>query len=376
MSTDTKQKIQITLIAAFVNLFAGCGKLFLGITGQSQALVADGVHSLSDLLTDVLTLAAIGMGSKSADQDHPYGHARFETLAAVILGLSLLGVAVGIIWDAAQRLQQPEQLVQPGQLVLGMAILSIFANEGLYHYSKRVAKRTRSRLLMANAWHHRTDAISSVFVVIGVLATLQGYPMADAVAAIIVGMMIFKVGVVLIIDSLRELVDTGLPNKTIKKIHTSIMATDGVNAIHLLRSRQMGANALIDVHILVAPKISVSESHLISETVRHKLINDFETIEEVLIHVDAEDDEIEEVNIGLPSRNELLLQLDDCWKQTRIAGSIQAVNLHYLRGLVDIEVIIHRSLMPALNGADNIEQQFSQAVKELGFVSSFSVHYS
>ncbi len=200
--------------------------------------------------------------------------------------------------------------------------------------------------------------------------------MADSIAAIIVGMMIFKVGVALIIDSLRELVDTGLPSKTIKKIHTSIMATDGVHEIHLLRSRQMGANALIDVHILVDPKISVSESHLISETVRHKLINDFEMIEEVLIHVDAEDDETEEVSVGLPTRNELLAQLEECWQQTGIAGNIQAVNLHYLKGLVDIEIIFHRSLMPALNGADNIEQQFTRAVKELGFVSSMSVYYS
>ena len=376
MATDVRQKIRVTLIAALVNLLTGSGKLFFGLSGQSQALIADGIHSLSDLLTDILTLVAIALGSKSADRDHPYGHARFETLAAVVLGLSLISVAGGIIWDATERIQQPKQLLHPDQWVLLMAVLSIVANELLYQYTRQVARCTRSNLLLANAWHHRTDAISSVFVVIGVLATQRGYPIADAIAAILVGVMISKVGLDLIIDSLGELVDTGLPSKTIKYIRASIMATGGVNAIHLLRSRRMGANALIDVHILVEPRISVSEAHLVSEAVRHKLMNDFEEIDEVLIHVDPEDDEIEDVNTDLPLRNEVLAELEKCWKQTGIIGNIQSVNLHYLGGLVEIEVIIPRALIFMLNNVDHIEQQFSHAVNELDFVSSISVYYS
>ena len=286
-----KLKARASYVGAAVNVLQTLIKIGFGILGQSAALIADGIHSLSDLLSDLLVIIAVRLGSRKADYEHPYGHRRFETIATVILGVSLITIGGLISWSVMNRMAHPEHLPVPNVMGLGIAAVSILVNEWLYHYTKRIAKKTRSKLLMANAWHQRSDAISSLVVLFGIGAVMLGYPLADAIAAIVVALMVAKIGLNLVLDSIKELVDTSLPPKVIAEIRATIMGIDGVEGIHLLRSRQMGEDALIDAHIVVDPRITVSEGHTISDTVRDELVSRFDDVMDVLVHVDPENDE-------------------------------------------------------------------------------------
>jgi cation diffusion facilitator family transporter len=201
---------RVTLIGALVNLLLSVIKVIFGVISQSHSLVADGIHSLSDLISDGVIYAAAHHAHQEPDEKHPYGHGRFETAATLALGGVLILVAVGIIWDAADRLFNPERLLQPTALALLVAVISILAKELLYHYTVRVAQRIRSDMLKANAWHHRSDAVSSVAVLIGVGGTMAGLPYLDAIAAVVVGLMIARIGWELGQSAFQELVDSSL----------------------------------------------------------------------------------------------------------------------------------------------------------------------
>ncbi len=185
---------QVTLVGALINTLLSVVKIAVGLIAQSQALVADGIHSLSDLLSDVLVYVAAQHAGHGPDSDHPYGHGRFETAATLGLGILLVMVALGISWDAVSRLFTPEKLLHPGPMALYAAALSIVAKEALYHYTVRAARRIRSDMLQANAWHHRSDAASSIVVLVGVAGTMAGLPYLDAIAAFAVGLMVAKIG--------------------------------------------------------------------------------------------------------------------------------------------------------------------------------------
>ncbi len=331
-------KAKASYVGATVNVFQAAIKISFGILFQSAALIADGIHSLSDLLSDVLVIIAVRLGSREADHEHPYGHRRFETIATVLLGVSLIAIAGGISWSVIDRISNPENLPNPNPLGLAIAGTSIILNEWLYHYTKSIAKKTRSKLLMANAWHQRSDAISSVVVLFGIGAVMLGYPLADAIAAILVALMVAKIGLNLVLNSIKELVDTSLPPKLLKEIRTTIMAIDGVEGIHLLRSRQMGEDALIDAHIIVDPRITVSEGHTISDIVRDELISCFDDVIDVLVHVDPEDDEaLYESNKPL-TRIEVQTILNEYLAIVKPA--IDDFRIHYLNGQIEVEVIL------------------------------------
>ncbi|HFD79823.1 MAG TPA: cation transporter, partial [Gammaproteobacteria bacterium] len=185
---------RVTVVGAVVDLVLGVVKILVGWLSQSQALIADGVHSLSDLATDFIVLYAAKHSHREADEDHPYGHGRIETLATVGLGIGLIAVSLGIGFDAVERMNEPEHLPVPGMLALVVAAVSIVAKEVIYQYTRRAALRLRSNMLMANAWHSRSDAISSVVVVIGVGGAMMGHAYLDPVAAIAVAVMITKIG--------------------------------------------------------------------------------------------------------------------------------------------------------------------------------------
>ena len=337
-----KLKARASYIGAAVNVFQTLIKIGFGILGQSAALIADGIHSLSDLLSDLLVIIAVRLGSREADYDHPYGHRRFETIATVILGISLIAVGGAITWSVMNRMTHPEHLPVPNVLGLGIAAVSILVNEWLYHYTKRIARQTRSKLLLANAWHQRSDAITSVVVLFGIGAVMLGYPLADAIAAIVVALMVAKIGLNLALESIKELVDTSLPPKLVAEIRTTIMGIDGVEGIHLLRTRQMGEDALIDAHIVVDPRITVSEGHSIGDTVRDELISRFDDVTDVLVHVDPEDDEgLFEHNKPL-TRRDVQVLLDKYMAD--IKTSIEDFRIHYLNGQIEVEVILPFSL--------------------------------
>jgi cation diffusion facilitator family transporter len=333
-----KLKAKASYVGAAINVSQTLLKIGFGLLWQSSALIADGIHSLSDLLSDFLVIIAVRLGSREADYEHPYGHRRFETIATIILGLSLITIGGGIAWSVMKRMEQPEHLPTPDVMSLGIVVVSILINEWLYHYTKRIAKTTRSKLLLANAWHQRSDALSSVVVLIGIGAVLLGYPLADAIAAIVVALMVAKIGLSQLIASIKELVDTSLPPLLLAEIRATILAIEGVEGVHLLRSRQMGEDVLLDAHVIVDPRITVSEGHSISDEVRDELVSHFDDVMDVLVHIDSENDEGQFQKTTPLYRRDIKVLLDNYL--TAVKSDIIDFKIHYLNGHVEIEVIL------------------------------------
>jgi cation diffusion facilitator family transporter len=334
LSERSAETQRVTVIGALVNLLLAAVKLVVGFMAQSAALVADGIHSVSDLLSDVLVWFAARHAGEAPDAEHPYGHGRFETAATLALGILLGFVALGIVWEAVERTASGETAV-PGTLAIYAALFSIAANEGLYWYTVLVARRINSPMLKANAWHHRSDAVSSIVVLVGVAGAMLGWPYLDAVAAIIVGAMIAKIGWDLGWEAMCELVDTALDEEDVQRAREVIMAVDGVRSVHMLRTRKQGHEAAADVHVQVAPHLSVSEGHMISQAVEDRLKETVEAITDVTVHVDPEDDEQAPPCSGLPLREEAVAQLRTLWPQVPEPYDIV---LHYLSGKIHIEL--------------------------------------
>jgi cation diffusion facilitator family transporter len=266
------------------------GKVLAGIVGQSQALIADGIHSLSDLVSDALVLVAARWGSHAADDNHPYGHARIETAATAIVGFLLLAVAAGFLFDSVSRLLSPERLLQPGWIALVAAVVSVVAKEVLFHYTRRVARRTNSPLIDANAWHHRSDALSSVVVIVGVSGAMFGVFWLDAVAAIVVAVMVGWVGWRFIGSSVAELVDTGLSARKLKKLDRLILSVEGVRGYRQLRTRRMGGQAFMDVQLLLDGQLSLIEADAIAVRVQRLLIEQVPEMSDVVVGVRPDTD--------------------------------------------------------------------------------------
>jgi len=372
-----KDTIRVTLVGSVVDLLLGVAKILVGFAAQSQALIADGVHSLSDLVTDIAVLYAAKHSHQEADEDHPYGHGRIETVVTVGLGIALIGVAIGIMIDATHRLFNPNTLFSPGVLALSVAVVSVIAKEAIYQYTMVVARRYRSNMLKANAWHSRSDAISSIIVVIGILGSMAGLIYLDAIAAIGVGIMIAKIGWDLAWHSVKELIDTGLEAERVEAIEKSILDVDGVETLHILRTRQIGADALVDVHIQVGSHISVSEAHYISEIVRSKLIKEIEEVIDVMVHIDPEDDEHMPDITKLPLRREMLKKMETAWQNIEEAKEIENITMHYLQGKIQIELLLPLSILHNMrpDTEKELEQRFRQAVENVEEIEQLSVHF-
>lgn len=365
----------VTLVGAFINAGIATLKLLFGYIAHSQSLIADGLHSLSDLASDILLIFAASHSTRDADADHPYGHARIETLFSVVQGMILGGFAIGIGFDAVRRLLDPALLLQPKSVALYVALVSVIAKESLYHYTARAARRLRSSMLRGNAWDHRSDAISSVIVIVGVGGTLMGFKYLDALAAVGVAVMIIKISWDLIWQAMRELIDTGLEAERVEAIYASLMTVPGVNACHMLRTRKMGPDALVDVHILVDPTLSVSEGHQISETVRSKLINEIEEVSDVMVHIDPEDDERSASCCKLPERGEVLRRLHEQWQDIDAAPRVEDVRLHYLDGKVHVEVLLPLYVADSLDHARALSEAFRVAAQALPEIGGVEVHF-
>ena len=352
---------QVTLWGVFVNLVLSVAKLAGGFFGQSQALIADGLHSLSDLASDAMVFVAARHASEDADEEHPYGHARFETIATVALAVLLTIVGLGIAYDAIVSLVSDEVLEKPDLFTLWIAAFSILSNEALYHYTKHVGTRIRSKLLLANAWHHRSDAISSIVVLVGIAGTQFNMPKLDAYAAIIVAIMIARIGFKLGYDSVQELVDASLEPELVQKIRQNILSHEDVLELHMLRTRRLGHHAHVDVHILVNPKLSVSEGHHISETVEKSLKDSFDEINDVTVHIDPEDDEQEARSMHLPLRSELINELRNEWSSIPELDAIDDITLHYLKGQISIEASMALEKVDDLELTKELQLRFSKA---------------
>lgn len=329
------QARKVTLIGAAVNTLLGLVKVVGGFLFYSHALIADGLHSFSDLFTDMMVLFASKYGSQDADDGHPYGHQRIETAATLILALLLILTGIGIAWDSLQHIVS-HTVQSTHYLALLIAAISVVANEVLFYVTKRAGQRIQSPLIIANAWHHRSDSASSGIVLVGILGSLFGYTLFDLLAATLVGALIVKMGIDYGWDSVKELVDTGVAPAQVAEIRHAINQVDGVCKIHQLRNRKMGSDVLVDVHILVSPWISVSEGHQIAQRVHYALMRAIAEIKDVTVHVDPEDDEVLSPSRNLPSRSMLEKKLFNRW--TRQFPEIRAVILHYLEGQISAEI--------------------------------------
>ncbi len=271
------------------------------------------------------------------DADHPYGHARFETAATLLLGSALAVLGVSLLVMAGLRLQHPEEIQQVHPATFWIALLTLLAKEGLFRYLMSVAKRVRSQLLAANAWHSRSDAASSLVVLAGIGGNLLGYTFLDLVAAAVVGMMIARMGIKLALEAMAELIDTGLDAEEVEAIRKTLLETHGVRGLHELRTRKMADNALVDAHIVVDPKISVSEGHHIAESARHAVLNRHQVMD-VMVHIDPEDDLRHKPNAHLPGRHSLLEHLAGRLGDPGLPD--KRVVFHYLDGQVDAEIYL------------------------------------
>ncbi len=344
------QAKKITLIGAVVNALLGFIKLIGGVIFHSHALIADGIHSFADLVTDMMVLFASKYGSQDADESHQYGHKRIETAATFILALLLILAGVGIAWDSLDEIIF-NQHTMPSSFALPIAALSILANEVLFHCTRRVGKRIHSDLIIANAWHHRSDAASSAVVVIGLIGSLLGWVWFDGLAAIVVGCMIIQMGLSYGWNSVKELVDTAVDQQLLTEIEQIIRSIDGVQKIHQLRTRMMGGDIFIDVHIQVSPMISVSEGHFVAQHVHLALVEQLERVNDVTVHVDPEDDETSEPSFNLPNRQAVELEFLEKWRADY--PGIQHWILHYLDGSLSIDLICDQPL----GQADALQQR-------------------
>jgi cation diffusion facilitator family transporter len=274
-----------TWVSVGVNLVLTIAQVVVGVLAKSQGLIADGVHSLSDLVADFVVLLASHHSKKDADEDHPYGHHRFETAASLVLGMLLLAVGVGMLWSAARKLEAPETVATVHIVALWVAGGALIAKELLFRYMLSVAKRVKSSMLVANAWHARSDAASSLVVGIGIIGNLAGYPILDPIAALIVGFMVTKMGWGFSWDAMHDLMDRAVDEQEVQAIRSTLMETPGVAGVHDVRTRKMGDMIVVDAHIEVDANISVEAGHDIAVIARQRVLQRHRVLN-LMTHVD------------------------------------------------------------------------------------------
>lgn len=340
-----KEGQRITWVSVGVNLMLTVMQVLVGFAAHSQALIADAMHTLSDIVADAFVLFANRKGSQAADEEHPYGHGRYETAASLVLGLLLAGTGAGILVAAVGRLQDIGSAPAVGVAAMWAALATLAAKEGLFRYMIKTAERLRSPMLMANAWHARADALSSLVVAAGIGGALMGFSFADAAAALVVGAMIVRAGLRFAWDALRELIDTGLAAEDVAAIRRTIEGTSGVLGLHDLRTRRMANKVLVDAHVQVNPRITVSEGHRIAESARRRILDGHQEVLDVLVHVDAENDLYGNAAVGLPDRPLLLEHLSGLLGIAQ--GTLSGTMLHYLGNRVEAEVFVPSSYCDA-----------------------------
>lgn len=291
-SAREKEIYKVTLVGSFVNFVLVIFKFFAGIVGHSAAMLADAVHSLSDFITDVIVILFVHISNKPQDKSHDYGHGKYETMATALIGVALLGVGFGILWNGVNEIyafSKGEELQAPGMLALIAALLSIVFKEVLYQYTIIVGKKCNSQAVMANAWHHRSDALSSIGTAIGIGGAILLGPhwrVLDPIAAVIVSFFIMQVAVKLLIPCVEELLEKSLPESVEKEIEEIVLSFDGVTEPHHLRTRRIGNNYAIEIHVRMNGAIPLYKAHETATAIEVKLKDRFGEDTHVGIHVE------------------------------------------------------------------------------------------
>lgn len=274
-----------TWTSVFVNIALSGLQISVGLLARSQGLIADGIHSLSDLVADFVVLFASHHGAREADAGHPYGHQRFENAASLVVGTLLLAVGAGMAWSAIGKLENPESIPVVHVVALAVAAVALVAKEILFRYMLKIATRVKSSMLVANAWHARSDAASSLVVGIGIAGNLAGYPLLDPIAALIVGLMIVKMGWGFAWEALHELMDRGIDEQEVAAITSTLAGTPGVMGVHDVRTRKMGDMIVVDAHIEVDATIPVEAGHDIAVAARRNVMMRHRVLS-LMAHVD------------------------------------------------------------------------------------------
>ena len=276
---------KVTFISILVNTCFIFLKLFAGIFGRSSAIIADAIHSLSDLATDIVVILGLKYSTKASDENHPYGHEKIETLISSILGMALAGIGVKIGYDGIKAIFYPPS-TSPTVLALLAALLSLAGKEALYRYTFCVGKKINSRLIIANAWHHRSDALSSLVTLVGITGSMIGFRLFDPLAATFLAFFIIKVGIKITGSTFSELVESSAGKELTGKIREIASLTNGVSGVHRIRARYIGSSIMVELHIEVAGDMKVDEAHFIADEVERKIMENIKQVKEVLVHVD------------------------------------------------------------------------------------------
>ena len=294
MTSSERQKgiFKVTLVGSVVNLLLVIAKFIGGTLGRSSALLADAVHSLSDFLTDIIVIVFVKIAGKPQDATHDYGHGKYETLASIVIGILLLIVAIGMFVNNSQLIARAingEILPRPEMVALIVAAISILAKEGLYQYSVRAGKTLQSKALEANAWHHRSDALSSIGTIVGIGCAMflgEKWRIMDPIAALVISALIFKVGIEIIKPAIDELLELSLPVPTVVEIENIMYETPGVRGLHHLRTRRIGNNIAIEVHLKMDGDLTLTQAHEIASEVERRIRARFGQETHIGIHME------------------------------------------------------------------------------------------
>jgi cation diffusion facilitator family transporter len=351
------------IVSAVVNTFLSVCKIIAGLYTNSSALFADGVHSLTDLLSDVFTYFMLHVSQEDADESHPYGHGKFDTFGAFFIAALLFFSGLGIMLHAGYKYIDGHTALSMGEIALMFAFISILANEGLYLYCKKVGENINSPIIVANAWHHRVDSLSSIAALLGIAGAMAGFPILDVFAAVVIAIILCKAAWDIGFKAFNDLVDGAVEKSSIKKMGQLIIKEEGVKSMHFLRARTLGADIFVDVHVEVDPYISVSEGHAISENVEHCLKSNIDHVSDVTVHIDPYNEE------GGPypehySRKKLEKNICTIIQTILPKAEYDKIVLHLLREELSVEICFKENTK--LNSAEI--KKVKTLLKKEGFV--------
>lgn len=373
-----KHALKVTLLGLAANLILALAKGFIGIIANSSALIADAGHSVSDLLSDGITLWAVRMSGIPKDKNHPYGHGKFETVGTFIIAFLLLFTGIGVVGHVFNRM---DATVVPGTIALWMAGIAIIVKEALFHVTRMVGRRTGSRVLMANAWHHRSDAISSVAALLGIAGAQLGIPLMDPIAGMLVAGLIIKTGIDIGYESIRELTDETVEEDVISELGKIMSGIEGVDHYHEMRARRMGPHLLVDLHIQVDSMMSISAAHQVAERVRLEILEKLPAVNEVLVHVDAEDDHVGDEGSELLQDIVLMRPQgeieNDVKKVLAEIPEIQGIThiyCHYLNQKLTVQVNILLDAEMRIRDAQKIASAARRKIEQIKDIDSADLH--
>lgn len=290
-NNDLKEGMKVSVISIIGNVFLSIFKFIAGIIGKSNAMISDSIHSLSDVLSTIVVMIGLKLASKKEDVSHPYGHERIECVASFILAIFLFITGLGIGWMGIKTIffENYGEIKTPTLIALIAAIISIITKEAMYWYTRSVAKKIKSDALMADAWHHRSDALSSIGSLIGIGGAMMGFKLLDSLASIIICLCIIKVSYDIFMDSVDKMVDKACNSDFINKICDLVLSTNGVLNIDLIKTRLFGNKIYIDLEIAANQDLTLKEAHEIAQKVHDKIENNYEDVKHCMVHVNPKE---------------------------------------------------------------------------------------